>query len=296
MLPKRILCSQPCPGPSPAPILNPLCAFGSGTTTRKAEFSPAATPGSWDNPRVELPRTKHPQDSKFQHRRQMGDTGCDQGKAAGHQHQEKSQNPGSGCSRSSTPGSQGTLTLGWVSPGLPQTQLRREGRNPGRLSREGNHHQQPENSSQHWESPLPAISRTWSGAGEMEHPEGTDPTDPTAPRWALKGPRGAGSTACPLPEPGLGVPSSSALLGLSLSPLPWPLLCLGSLPSGKITGGGSRCCFLNTQSQQEPIPMATRKDLPLEGAAQQNRKIQELPRDEMETMTTGSKFSVVGST
>lgn len=57
-----------------------------------------------------------------------------------------------------------------------------------------------------------------------------------------------------------------------------------------------------TKPQQEPkpglpLPMATGKAL--EGAAQQSRKVQVLPGegwDEMETGTTGSKFTVLGST
>lgn len=42
--------------------------------------------------------------------------------------------------------------------------------------------------------------------------------------------------------------SSASTDALSCHAITQPLLCLDSLPSGKIMGGGSRCCFLNTQS------------------------------------------------
>lgn len=105
-----------------------------------------------------------------------------------HQQQEKSWNPGERLLQE--PGDSDTrmgLCRNPQGSGELQTQLRREGRAQGRLSREGNHQQQPENSSQCWET-LPAISRTWSRAGELEHPKGTDPTDPTDPT----GPQGQG--------------------------------------------------------------------------------------------------------
>lgn len=56
--PKAFWVHSPVRGPPLLPVLNPLCAFGSGKT-RKAEFSTPATPGSWDHSRVELPGTKH---------------------------------------------------------------------------------------------------------------------------------------------------------------------------------------------------------------------------------------------
>lgn len=57
--PKGFRVHSPVQGLPLLPTLYPLCAFGSGKTTRKAEFSTTATPGSWDDFRVELSRTKY---------------------------------------------------------------------------------------------------------------------------------------------------------------------------------------------------------------------------------------------
>lgn len=46
--PKGFWVHSSAQGPPLLPTLHPLCAFGSGKTTRKAEFSTAATPGSWE--------------------------------------------------------------------------------------------------------------------------------------------------------------------------------------------------------------------------------------------------------
>lgn len=117
----------------------------------------------------------------------------------------------------------GTVTLGQalqVAPGLrgAAALLRREGRAQGGLSREGNPQQQPESSSQHWESQSAGAGAGQGARASWGHRWHRSPV----PRWALKGLKGAGSTGCPLPEPGLGVPSSSALLGLGLSLPPPP--------------------------------------------------------------------------